>query len=298
MSFTKRVKNEICDLEVDRSEMLSELTAFFRSNAKVLENSIELSTENIKVAKRIYLLLKEMFGIDSKIDKRKYYNFRNKNLYVVVISTKIDHLIDLISKPKDYLVDSDEEKKAYIRGSFLSSGSINDPKNNTSYHLEFFFGSSEEAVFVQRMLNFFDLNFKIITRGNIFVIYIKDSEKISDFLKMISAFNAVLYFENIKVYREQKNNINRLNNFEQANIDRIIETSSKQIAYINKIEERLGIDYLDEKLQVVATYRKKYPEVSLQELTEIINVEADDKITKSGLNHRFNKIKEIAEKIR
>lgn len=308
MSFTIRVKNEICEIEVDRSESLAELSGFLRSNAKYDKELIEISTENIKVAKRIYLLTKELYGIDCKIEKRKYYNFRNKNLYLVLVNTKIGEILkDLqlveeglvkLDKPMEFLVDSDEDKKAYLRGSFLASGSINDPKNNTSYHLEFFYDNSDEAVFVQRILNFFDLNFKLITRGNIFVIYIKDSEKISDFLKLISAFNAVLYFENIKAYREQKNNINRLNNFEQANIERIIETCNKQLSYIKKIEDKVGLDYLDDKTKLAAIYRKKYPEASLQELSEIINMETEDKISKSGLNHRFNKIKEIAEKIR
>lgn len=308
MSFTIRIKNEICDINFDRSEYLSELSGFFRSASKYVDGKIELSTENVKVAKRLYLLIKEVYGVDSKVEKRKYYNFRNKNLYVVVINNKVDRILsdlelmdenkNIIEKPREFLVDSDEEKKAYLRGTFLSSGSINDPKNNSSYHLEFFYDNSDEAVFVQRILNSFDLNFKIITRGNVYVIYIKDSEKISDFLKLISAFKAVLYFENIKAYREQKNNINRINNFEQANIEKIIDTNNRQLSYINKIEEKLGLDYLDEKLRIVAIYRKKYPEVSLQELSEIINIEADDKISKSGLNHRFNKIRDISEKIK
>lgn len=307
MSFTSNVKTEICGLKLDRSDYLAELSAFFRSSSKLIDNKIEVSSENVTVAKRMYLLLKEIYGIDAKIDKRKYYNFRNRNLYVLVVEQKIESILsDLqiydndqkIEKPKEYMIDTDEEKKSYLRGSFLSSGSINDPKNNSSYHLEFFYDSSDEAVFVQRILNSFDLNFKLITRGSVYVIYIKDSEKISDFLKLISAFNAVLYFENIKAYREQKNNINRINNFEQANIDKIIETSNKQLDYINKIEEKLGFDFLDDKLKVVAIYRKKYPEVSLQELSEIINIETEDKITKSGLNHRLKKIKDLAEKIR
>ena len=101
----------------------------------------------------------------------------------------------------------------------------------------------------------------------------------------------------VELIKKKKNVINRLNNCEQANIERIIQTCNKQLEDIDKIEQKLGLDILDEKLLVAATYRKKYPETSLSELSEIISLETDTEITKSGLNHRFRKIKEIADKL-
>ena len=129
------------------------------------------------------------------------------------------------------------------------------------------------------------------------MIYIKESEKICDFLKIVGASNSVLYYENIRIYHEEKNKTNRLNNCEQANVDKVILTATKQLEQIKKIEEKMSIDLLDEKLKEVIIYRKKYPEVSLKELSEIISLETGKTITKSGLNHRLRKIKELADRL-
>ena len=130
------------------------------------------------------------------------------------------------------------------------------------------------------------------------MIYIKEAEKISDFLKIIKANKAVLYFEDVRIYHDQKNKTNRLNNCEQANIDRVIQTASEQLEQIKLIEDTNSLDLLDEKTQVAIKYRKKYPEASLKELAEIISIETSKTLTKSGLNHRLRKIKELAERLK
>ena len=142
------------------------------------------------------------------------------------------------------------------------------------------------------------MNSKIIIRDTKYMVYIKEAEKISDFLKIINAFQAVLYYENIRIYKEQKNNTNRLNNCEQANMDKIIETCNNQLKDIDLIEEVMGLDLLDDKAKEACLYRRKYPETSLSELSKIISLETNSNITKSGLNHRFRKIKEIANKLK
>ena len=156
----------------------------------------------------------------------------------------------------------------------------------------------EEAKFISNLLNSFDLNSKILSRDKGYMVYIKESEKIGDFLRIINANQAVLYYEDIRIYRDHKNMTNRLNNCEQANVDKIIETANKQIKDIEKIKENDLLDVLDDKTKETITYRLKYPETSLLELSEIISLETGNKITKSGLYHRFNKIKELAEKIK
>ena len=130
------------------------------------------------------------------------------------------------------------------------------------------------------------------------MVYLKEAEKIGDFLKLIKAYKSVLYYEDVRVLREQKNITNRLNNCEQANTEKIIATCNNQLKDIEDIENIIGIGILDEKLQLVAEYRKKYPESSLIELSEIMSLETQTPITKSGLNHRFRKIREIAERLR
>lgn len=306
MSFTATIKNELSKLSMTKSENIAELSAFIRNNAKYTENYIELSTENEDISNRINNLFKDIYGVDTNVVIKKNNTFNRNNIYVIKIQDKVEEiLIDLsvidkdgkyLEMPKDYIVDSIDEVKAYLRGVFLSKGSANDPKTSR-YHLEILLDEKYESVFVQRLLNQFALNSKILMRDNKYMVYLKDSEKISDFLKLIQASRAVLYYEDIRILREQKNMTNRLNNCEQANIDKIILTCNNQINDINIIDEELGIDFLDDKIKEACVYRLKYPETSLLELSEIISLETGSTITKSGLNHRFRKIREIAQKV-
>lgn len=307
MSFTTDVKNEVCSLDFSILENIAELSGFVRSSGRYTFSKIELSTENAKVAKRIYMLIKSVYGIDVCLEQKKMANFSSKKLYVVLITSKVKEILNdlsliderdnFIESPKEYIVGSIEELKAYLRGSFLGRGSINDPKTS-QYHLEFLYDNKHEAVFVQRVLNQFDMNSKIIIRDTKYMVYIKEAEKISDFLKLINASKAVLYYENVRIHKEQKNNTNRLNNCEQANTDKIIETCLNQLEDIETISSMIGLEVLDDKLKEVCLYRKKYPESSLLELSKIISLETGKDITKSGLNHRFRKIKEMANKLK
>ena len=147
-------------------------------------------------------------------------------------------------------------------------------------------------------LNIFELNAKILIRNKKYMIYIKEAEKISDYLKILGANQAVLYYENARIYRDKKNQTNRLNNCEQANLDKVFKTSLEQLEQIKIIEEKKGLELLDDKTKQALEYRRKYPESSLKELSEIISVETGKTITKSGLNHRFRKIKDLSEKIK
>ena len=156
---------------------------------------------------------------------------------------------------------------------------------------------SISTIFINKLLNTYDLNSKIIKREKNYTVYIKEAEKISDFLRVIKAFSAVMYFEDIRIYRDHKNMTNRLNNCEQANMDKVFMTANKQINDIEKLYELDMVDLLDEKLKTVIEYRMKYKESSLKELAEIMSFETGTEITKSGLNHRFRKIREILDNI-
>ena len=199
--------------------------------------------------------------------------------------------------PKNYILDDIELKKAYLRGLFIMTGSINDPKKSR-YHLEFIVTSEIYAQFISTLLNEFHLNSKVLKREAKYMIYIKEAEKIGDFLRIINTSNAVFYYEDIRIYRDHKNMTNRLNNCEQANVDRTIKTSNEQINDIELIKQTGGLELLDEKERIVAEYRLKYVDASLQELSEIITIETGKEISKSGLHHRFNKIKALALTIR
>lgn len=307
MSFSTEIKNEISTINNSRSEYIAELSGYVRNNASFYEDRLVLNTENPNVAKRIITIFKEIYDIKVKIQATKNIKFNRNTLYLLTVNTNLDLILkDLnivdeknqkLNQPHSYLVEDQEDKKAYIRGVFLAKGSINDPKTSR-YHMELLIDYPEEAVFVQRLVNEFDLNAKILTRDKGYMVYLKEAEKISDFIKLIQAYKAVMYYEDIRILRDQKNKTNRLNNCEQANTDKIIETAVKQIRDIEKIKEKMGMEILDERLQEIVKFRLKYPESSLQELSEIISMETNKKITKSGLNHRFRKLREIASKLK
>jgi len=306
MSFTTVIKNEISKIDVTKSEMIAELSGFFRNNMTLDEQEMYLLTENPSIAKRIYNLIKECYGMTVNIETKTNTSFNKNTLYFITLEEKKEDILkDLgvvdeknkrLLTPPSYIASSKEEVQSYLRGVFLSSGSINDPKTSR-YHMELLIDYPEEAVYVQKLMNGFDLNAKLLSRDKGYMIYLKEAEKISDFLRVISASHAVLYFEDIRILREHRNMTNRLNNCEQANIDKTIETATEQLRYIDIIKDQIGLDSLDDKTKEACFYREKYKEASLQELSEIISLETGKKITKSGLNHRFRKIKELAQKI-
>ncbi len=307
MSFTTTIKEEISRIESPKSESIAELSGFLRSNGSYTEDTIDLISENATVVKRIYKLFKDLYDITCEIETRKGNNFSKNNLYLVMIDEKTNLILkdlsvlseegEYLKVPKSYIVDSEEEKRAYLRGVFLAKGSVNDPKTSR-YHLEMIIDEKEEAYFIQSLLNEFYLNSKVLNREKGYMVYIKEAEKIGDFLRLIQAFNAVLYYEDIRIYRDHKNMTNRLNNCEQANIDKIVGTATKQLEDIEYLKENLGVELLDDKTKEVIEYREKYPEASLVELSEIISYETGKMITKSGLNHRFRKIKELVNKMK
>lgn len=291
MSFTSNIKTEISKHKFSKEEKISLLSALVRNEKK----EIKIQNENIDIANLTFNLFQELFKITPKITVRKGYNYNKNYIYIIEVNKKLEFINNELDL-KNIKIDEDNIKRAYIKGLFLSKGSINDPKTSR-YHLEILVDSNEYAKFISNLLNEFNLNSKILKRENKYMIYIKESEKISDFLRLINATKALLYYEDIRIYRDHVNMTNRLNNCEQANVDRIILTASEQIKDIELIQKH-GFDLLSEKEQQAAIYRMKYKEVSLKELSEIISLETGIPLTKPGLHHRFNKIKSLAQKIR
>lgn len=304
MSFTATVKNEIIRIARIQPEKIAEMSALIRNSA-TLDKEMKLSTENVTVARFIYQTLKELYDIPVKITVRKGYNFHKNYIYILEVKQNLSQILKDVGLlennryqniPPSYLIADDQLKRAYLRGVFLSVGSVNDPKTSR-YHLELLVTDEEYAQFLCDLLNTYQLNSKVIRRENKYMIYIKEAEKIGDFLRLLKAMNAVLYYEDIRIYRDRKNMTNRLNNCEQANVDKIIETASKQVKLITYLEDTDTLDLLDEKSREAAIYRVKYPDVSLQELSEIITMETGTPITKSGLHHRLKKMEDFALKL-
>lgn len=306
MSFSYEIKSEVARLDSVRTENITELSAIIRNSAKI-DKSIIITIENSAIARRIFKLIKDIYDITPIITVRKRYSFNKGLSYILDIKEKNEQILkdlsildeqgNYLNIPKDYIIEDEEEVRAYLRGLFMCVGSINDPKTSR-YHLELLVDNLKYAKFISQILNKYNLNSKVIKREKNYMIYVKEAEKIADFLRIIKSFNAVMYFEDIRIYRDHKNMTNRLNNCEQANMDKVFMTSNSQIKDIQLLETNGLLDILDEKLKEVINYRLQYPESSLQELSDIITIKTGNKITKSGLNHRLRKIKEIANRLK
>ena len=303
MTFTTRIKEEITKNEIDILDSLIELSAYIRYASKISKNKITLTMENASVARRIYKDLKANFGINIKITIRNQKRFRVKQIYILEITEKANEVLETLNiikdgkkiLPEDYFLNTEEEKTAFLKGAFLACGSVNDP-STAGYHLEFTTSTKKDGDYISKVLKEFDLSSKVLKRNNNYMTYIKSAEMISFLIRLFGATNAFFYFEDIRIYRDHKNMVNRLNNCELANQEKILKTSIKQMEYIEYIKENDLLGLLDENVQEAVKYREMYPETSLQELADIISQETNRKIGKSGINHYFIKVKNLVEK--
>lgn len=300
MSFTSKIKNELVESELSKLEQVSELSGLLK-NSIDNRSKLNITTENAAIARLIFNRLKNNYDALIRVSVKKGYNYNKNYIYGLEVYKNADNIIKDLSLdtvvPNSYLIDDEDTKRAYIRGVFLACGSVNDPKTS-QYHMEFSFDNEKYANFINDILDNYNLNSKILKRDSRYIVYIKESEKITDFLRIIKATNALLYYENIRIYRNRNNKINRINNCEQANVDKIIQSAKNQVDDINYIIKKDAYQLLDDKVKVAADYRLKYPEESLTELSRIMTMETGTSITKSGLHHRFNKIKLLAERLK
>lgn len=204
-----------------------------------------------------------------------------------------DELLELKMWDMNSNMKQDEQlARLCIREAFIKSGSMNDP--NKKYHLQIMFKTKKKATEMQMILNNFNINAKIIKKEKEYMLYLKDGEEISEFLALIGANKSVIKFEEIRVIKETRNDINRLVNCETANLNKIINTSVKQIEDIKLIKKKNQFNNLSDNLKEIAEVRIKNPEASLAELGKLLSIP----IGKSGVNHRLKKISEIAEELR
>lgn len=294
-SFTTQIKDEITKIETNKLESISELCAFLKYN-DAMDNILTVKTENPSVARRIFNLLKRIYGVNINLTVRTQKKFFNKKIYYLNVVEKVNIIKNDIESVYRSINDlTDEEQASYLKGTFLAVGSINDPAKS-KYHLEFLIGDEKNSKAIDKLLKHFRFSSKILKREKGYMVYLKQAEEISDFIKLIGAINALFYFEDIRIYRDHKNMVNRLNNCEQANVEKSMKTCNEQLENINYLKENDLESLLDDKTKLIISYRIKYPETTMSELAEIISLETDINITKSGINHHFRKIKELVEK--
>ena len=290
MSFSSNVKEELSKISnlPNKDEVKAELIGYLlTSNIDIKKNALKYSTENQYNINRFGKLLSNLGYIDYKIEiQGKVYSIIVKQLEMDEINYK-ENSIYLLKL--EWILNKEKLEKALTRGCFMGSGSINNPKNK--YHIEILFKQEENAKFILEILKKYNIDFKILENNN--TLYSKDGEEISEFLAFIGASSSVLKFEEIRVFREMRNNVNRLVNCETANINKIATTAAKQINAIDKIRKKGKFDSLPENLKEIAMIREKNPDMSLLELGKMLKTP----IGKSGVNHRLKTIEKIAEEL-
>lgn len=307
MSYASEVKKELTGLEVHRGNAKAELMALIRMNGSVgLANHqlvLNVATESPAIARRIYTLIKDFYQIETDILVRRKMKLNKNNTYVVRLRYHARELltdlgiIDGLSIREDVpmeLLKNDLMIRSYLRGAFLAGGSVNNPETSR-YHLEIYSLYEEHNETIAKMINRYHLNARTTSRRSGYIVYLKEAEKIANFLQLIGATSAMLKFENIRIVRDMRNSVNRLVNCENANMDKVANASNRQIENIRLIDQRMGLNQLPPKLQMIAKTRLAHQEVSLKELGELV---PDGPISKSGVNHRLRKINQYADKLR
>ena len=280
MSFSSSVKEELSKMNIFHKINIVEaevLGYMLSGNTTIEDDYVYFITENEFNIERLYKLL-----FNLKID---YEPEIKRKVFVSKIKKS-----DLSKLKREETITDEEELKAIVRGAFLGSGSINDP--NKKYHLEILLKSKENAMYLQNIIKMFGIKIKLLDSNN--TIYIKEGEEISKFLALIGATKSVLSFEEIRVLRDTRNNVNRLVNCETANLNKIVNASVKQIEDIKFLKKMKKFDSMPNYLIEIAELRLENPDISLKELGQKL----ENPIGKSGVNHRLKKIQEYADEIR
>lgn len=308
MSFAAQVKKELTMIKSAECCCRAELAALIRMNGSLQFGSgrmaLDVTTENAAIARRIYVLLKELFRVHVELLVRKKMRLKKNNVYIVRIPRGADEILRTLSIMDEnmafypgidrQLIRKSCCKGAYLRGAFLAGGSVNHPEAS-SYHLELFTSYQDFCEALTALANRYRLNAKCIERKKGYVMYIKEGEKITEFLSLIGAHQALLYFEDVRIVKDMRNSVNRLHNCEIANINKTVNAATRQMENIKLIQREIGLENLPPRLREVAELRLLHPDMNLKELGELL---PSGVVSKSGINHRLRKINEIANKLR
>lgn len=301
MSFTTKVKEELIQLaESDKIE----LSAIIKlSGSLTLSNQglhLSITTENARIARYIYSLFEKSYGIFPEIRYHQKTNLKKNRVYTVFLNQEVDKILADLKLADSFFgletgiesetLTDDDLGRSYLKGAFLAAGTVRDPESG-KYQLEIYSVYFDHAQDLAELMQKFMLDAKTIERKSGAVTYLQKAEDIMDFLIIIGAMTCKEEFESIKLLREARNDINRANNAETANIAKTITASMKTINNIIKIMDTNGLESLPLELQQIALIRIKHPDYSIQQIADNL----DSPLSKSGVNHRLRKINKIAE---
>ena len=313
MSFSKSVKEELSkQISPARHCQIAEIAAIISlcGNISINEKNqyfVKINTENLTVARKYFILIKETFDVSAEISIRRNLNLKKSKVYTVFVR---DSEISMLILKATKLIDEDGEireelsltdnlivrnaccKRAFIRGAFLAYGSMSDPAK--TYHFEIVASTLQKAEQLKEIVRFFDIDAKIVIRKKYYVVYVKEGSQIVDLLNIMEAHISLMELENVRILKEMRNSVNRQVNCETANINKTVTAATKQIEDIKYIKDTIGLSKLSEGLEEIAKLRLEQPEASLKELGALLN----PPIGKSGVNHRLRKLGEIADNLR
>lgn len=307
MSFASEVKKELTMLEVHPEHAKAELAALIRMNGTIEFVKdivfVTIQTENAAIARRIFSLIKKLFDLKADISVRRRMKLKKNNVYFIRLNKEterifteleiLETMVDDASLPAS-IKENEQKVQSFLRGAFLARGSVNSPETN-SYHLEIHSSTKNMCQDNFEMMELFDLHPKNHERKNGgFMTYLKEAEKIANFLGIVGANNGLFQFEDVRIVRDMRNSVNRLVNSEQANLSKTVDAATKQIVAILHIDETVGLQTLPEKIQEIANLRLEHPEASLKELGELV---PESPISKSAVNHRMRKITKLADEL-
>lgn len=313
MSFSQSVKEELSNhMPAARHCMIAEIAAIISLCGRIVINvddkySVKVHTENVCVARKYFTLVEKAFNIKAEITIRQNAYLRSSRTYTITVNDHINAIRILqavklingnmeieenLSIINNVIIMKNCCRRAFLRGAFLSVGSISKPEK--SYHFEMVCTTMAKAMQLCDIIKSFELDAKIVERKKHFVVYIKDGESIVDMLNIMEAHVSLMELINIRIIKEMRNTVNRKVNCETANLNKTVSASVKQIEDIRLIQDTIGLLSLKRPLQEIAVIRLENPDASLKELGAMLS----PAVGKSGVNHRLRKLSEIADGLR
>lgn len=287
MSFSSEVKEELAKhISPARHCQIAELAALLNFCGQFGRDAegrytIGFQTENEAVVRKGFTLLQKTYNINTDVSMSEEE--------IQGLLSKFGRLDQPVSS---LLIKNSCCQRAFLRGAFLSIGSMSDPQK--SYHLEFVCTDEDKAGQLRNVIQGFDIDAKIVLRKKYYVVYLKEGSGIVDLLNVCEAPVSLMNLENLRILKEMRNSINRRVNCEAANITKTVNAATRQIEDIEYIRDHYGLQNLSEALRQMAEVRLEHPDAPLKELGELLN----PPVGKSGVNHRLRKLSELADKIR
>ena len=303
-SFAIHVKEEITEAEIESlATKKALLSAYIRINGELTFRSrkslLTLQSQNAKIIKYIYQMILDVLPTKTHIS---FIRKNHSTTYVISIADRVDELLEFLDvsylegKISKNIVYDDETIAGYLAGAFLASGSINSPVTS-NYHLEFSFNNENYAKWFTHLFlryKIAHLNPKMIKRRNRYIVYIKKSEEIGDFLVMVKAQSSAMDYASIRIDRDYSNQANRLENLDLANMSKTEEAGRRQAKEIKYLISKLGLENLgSKKVQIVASLRMEYTSRSLEEIAHMASEQLQDEVTKSNVNHILRRLHEL-----